>query len=85
MGWEVWRGALSEEPFADGFEQAHEREVDSEWVHASEVKNLMVRLDPSFNEKALGYGSFSEFVKSRNSIAALDESTQTRLIRLRQR
>lgn len=66
-------------------QQAHEREVDSEWVHASEVKNLMVRLDPSFNEKALGFGSFSEFVKSRNSIAALDESTQTRLIRLRQR
>jgi hypothetical protein len=66
-------------------QQAHEREVDSEWVHASEVKSLMVRLDPSFNEKALGFGSFSEFVKSRNSIAALDESTQTRLIRLRQR
>lgn len=66
-------------------QQAHAREVDSEWVHVSEVKNLMVRLDPSFNEKALGFGSFSEFVKSRNSIAALDESTQTRLIRLRQR
>ncbi|KQV24614.1 NYN domain-containing protein [Yonghaparkia sp. Root332] len=66
-------------------QQAHEREVDSEWVHASEVKNLMVRLDPSFNEKALGFGSFSEFVKSRNSIAALDESTQVRMIRLRQR
>ncbi|MFP5290207.1 MAG: NYN domain-containing protein [Actinomycetes bacterium] len=66
-------------------QQAHEREVDSEWVHASEVKNLMVRLDPSFNEKALGFGSFSEFVKSRNSIAALDESNQVRMIRLRQR
>ncbi len=66
-------------------QQAHEREADSEWVHASFVKNLMVRLDPAFNEKVLGFGSFSEFVKSHNSIAALDESSVTRMIRLRQR
>lgn len=66
-------------------QQAHEREADNEWVHASEVKNLMVRFDPAFNEKVLGFGSFSEFVKSHNSVAALDESSQTRMIRLRQR
>lgn len=61
---------------------AHERE-DDDWLHASEVKTQMKRMDPSFSEKSLGYRSFSEFVKSRNSVAELDESDQTRLIRLR--
>ncbi|SDE57702.1 NYN domain-containing protein [Auraticoccus monumenti] len=61
---------------------AHERE-DDDWLHASEVKTQMKRMDPSFSEKSLGYRSFSEFVKSRNSVAELDETDQTRLIRLR--
>lgn len=61
---------------------AHERE-DDDWLHASEVKTQMKRMDPSFSEKSLGYRTFSEFVKSRNSVAELDETDQTRLIRLR--
>lgn len=56
---------------------------DDEWLHASEVKTQMKRMDPSFSERALGYSSFSEFVKSRNSVAELDEREQTRLVRLR--
>lgn len=57
---------------------------DSEWAHASALKQQMKRLDPAFNEKALGYSSFTEFVKSRANIVELDESTQTRLVRLRE-
>jgi hypothetical protein len=43
----------------------------------------MKRMDPSFSEKALGYRSFSDFVKSRDAVAELDESNQIRLMRLR--
>jgi len=57
---------------------------DSEWAHASALKQQMKRLDPAFNEKALGYSSFTDFVKSRSNVVALDESTQTRLVRLRE-
>jgi hypothetical protein len=42
----------------------------------------MRRMDPSFSEKALGYRSFSDFVKSRGSVAELDETNPVRLIRL---
>lgn len=57
---------------------------DSEWAHASALKQQMKRLDPAFNEKALGYSSFTDFVKSRANVVELDESTQTRLVRLRE-
>jgi len=46
------------------------------------VKSQMRRMDPSFSEKALGYRSFSDFVKSRHSIAELDETDPVRLVRL---
>jgi uncharacterized LabA/DUF88 family protein len=55
---------------------------DADWLHSSEVKSQMKRMDPSFSEKALGYRSFSDFVKSRESIAELDETDPGRLIRL---
>lgn len=57
---------------------------DSEWAHASALKQQMKRLDPAFNEKALGYSSFTDFVKSRANVVELDESSQTRLVRLRE-
>ncbi len=57
---------------------------DADWAHASALKNQMKRLDPAFNEKALGYSSFSKFVKSRANIVELDESTQIHLVRLRE-
>jgi uncharacterized LabA/DUF88 family protein len=47
---------------------------DADWLQSSTVKNQMKRMDPSFSEKALGYRSFSDFVKSRDVIAELDES-----------
>jgi uncharacterized LabA/DUF88 family protein len=57
---------------------------DADWLHSSAVKSQMRRMDPSFSEKALGYRSFSDFVKSREAIAELDESDPVRLVRLKQ-
>ena len=58
----------------------HEKD-DVEWLHSSAVKGQMKRMDPSFSEKALGYRSFSDFIKSRDRVAELDESSTARLIR----
>ncbi len=55
---------------------------DVEWQHASAVKSLIKRLDPSFSEKALGHKSFSEFVKAHPDVAEVDESGNIVLIRL---
>jgi uncharacterized LabA/DUF88 family protein len=55
---------------------------DADWLHSSAVKSQMRRMDPSFSEKALGYRSFSDFVKSREGIAELDEADPVRLVRL---
>jgi hypothetical protein len=55
---------------------------DADWLHSSAVKNQMRRMDPSFSEKALGYRSFSDFVKSREPVAELDETNPARLVRL---
>jgi hypothetical protein len=43
----------------------------------------MKRMDPSFSEKSLGYRSFSDFVRSRDGVAELDETKPARLIRLK--
>jgi uncharacterized LabA/DUF88 family protein len=55
---------------------------DADWLHSSAVKSQMRRMDPSFSERALGYRSFSDFVKSRETIAELDETDPVRLVRL---
>jgi uncharacterized LabA/DUF88 family protein len=55
---------------------------DADWLHSFAVKSQMRRMDPSFRERALGYRSFSDFVKSRVSIAELDETSPARLVRL---
>jgi len=55
---------------------------DADWLHSSAVKSQMRRMDPSFSERALGYRSFSDFVKSREGIAELDETNPGRLVRL---
>src|SRR5213078_2651523 len=59
----------------------HEKD-DVDWLHSSAVKSQMKRMDPSFSEKALGYRSFSDFVKSREGVAELDETNRGRLVRL---
>ncbi len=55
---------------------------DADWLHSSAVKSQMRRMDPSFSEKALGYRSFSDFVKSREGVAEHDETDPVRLVRL---
>jgi NYN domain/OST-HTH/LOTUS domain len=55
---------------------------DADWLHSSAVKSQMRRMDPSFSERALGYRSFSDFVKSREAVAELDEKDPVRLVRL---
>jgi hypothetical protein len=55
---------------------------DADWLHSSTVKSQMRRMDPSFSERALGYRSFSDFVKSREAVAELDETNPVRLVRL---
>lgn len=56
---------------------------DDEWLHNSAVKAQMKRMDPSFSEKSLGFRSFSDFLRSRTDVIALDESSTTRLVKLR--
>ncbi|AEF34640.1 MULTISPECIES: NYN domain-containing protein [Mycobacteriaceae] len=56
---------------------------DVEWLHNSAVKAQMKRMDPSFSEKELGYKSFSDFLRSYSDLVELDESSTTRMVRLR--
>jgi hypothetical protein len=55
---------------------------DADWLHNSQVKEQMKRLDPSFSERRLGYRSFSDFLRSRGDRIELDESSTARLVRL---
>jgi len=61
---------------------SHEKD-DDDWLHNSVVKAQMKRMNPSFSEKSLGFKSFSDFLRSRSDIVELDESSTTRLVRLR--
>ncbi len=89
---EVDRNAVVEPPtskrastalLVKALELLGEKDDDSDWVHASTLKQQMKRLDSAFNERALGYESFTEFVKSRANLVELDESSPVRLVRAR--
>jgi len=56
---------------------------DVDWLHNSVVKAQMKRMNPSFSEKSLGFKSFSDFLRSRSDVVELDESTTTRMVRLK--
>ncbi|MBP2454176.1 NYN domain-containing protein [Mycolicibacterium lutetiense] len=60
-----------------------EKDDDVEWLHNSAVKRQMKRMDPSFSEKSLGFKSFSDFLRSRTDVVELDESSTTRMVKLR--
>ncbi len=62
----------------------HDKDDDAEWLDSSSVKNQLLRMDPAFNEKELGYSSFSEFANSFKFVE-LDATQQVRRIRLRRR
>jgi uncharacterized LabA/DUF88 family protein len=74
----------SVDPAADLLERALRLENDkdpSQWQHASAVKALITRLDPSFSEKALGHRSFTEFVAAHPDLAEMDETDN--IVRMR--
>lgn len=73
--------ALLERALRLGHDKAGDGE---EWLHSSAVKTQMRRMDPSFSEKALGFRSFSDFLKSRDAMAELSETGHERLVRSRE-
>ena len=56
---------------------------DADWILSTTVKNQMLRMNPAFNEKSLGYKNFSDFVKANNNLVELAEDGQIRRLRLR--
>ncbi|GAB3602442.1 NYN domain-containing protein [Microbacterium aureliae] len=73
------------DPVADLLERALRLETertDDEWVHASALKSLLKRMDPSFSEKALGYRSFTDYIAAHTKVAELKEDGNVRLVRL---
>ena len=58
---------------------------DDPWLHSGGVKSQMQRMDPSFNEKALGFSTFSDFLKSRGSVIETGKAPHAGRIRLRPR
>lgn len=56
---------------------------DVDWLHNSAVKAQMRRMDPSFSERSSGFRSFSDFLRSRSDVVELDETSTTRMVRLR--
>lgn len=61
----------------------HSKGDADEWLNTGTVKNQMRRMDPAFNEKPLGYRSFTDFLASRSDLAELHEDGPHRMIRLR--
>ncbi len=53
------------------------------WVLASVLKQQMKRLDAAFDEKTIGYKSFTEFVKAQSKVAELQEDGLARRVRLK--
>jgi hypothetical protein len=63
---------------------ARGKQDDDEWLNASTVKSQIKRLDPSFNEKSLGFRSFMDFVRAQAEQVEIRESGQQRFMRLRE-
>jgi len=59
------------------------KQDDDEWLNASTVKSQLKRLNPSFNERALGFRSFMDFVRAQADQVEIRESGQQRFMRLR--
>lgn len=61
----------------------HAKGDADEWLNTGTIKNQMRRMDPSFNEKPLGFRSFTDFLSSHGDLVELKEDGPQRLIRLR--
>jgi uncharacterized LabA/DUF88 family protein len=58
--------------------------TDDEWLHLGGVKSQMMRMDPTFNEKSLGFKSFSDFVKSREAQVDVAKGAPADRLKLRE-
>jgi len=74
---------LATELLVRALQIGHAKGDADEWLNTGTIKNQMRRMDPSFNEKPLGFRSFSDFLSSRSDLAELKEDGPQRLIRLR--
>ena len=55
------------------------------WVVASALKQQIKRLDAGFDEKKLGFKSFTDFIKAHPTLVELQEDGQNRRVRLKAR
>ncbi len=79
------RAKAPADPAGDLLERALRLETertDDEWVHASALKSLLKRMDPSFSEKGLGHKSFTDYIAAHPTVAELKEDGNIRLVRL---
>lgn len=58
---------------------------DDGWVNASPLKEQIKRLDTSFDEKKIGFKSFTDFLKAEKPLVELQEDGLSRRVRLRDR
>ena len=65
--------------------QARQNDDVDGWVVASALKQQIKRLDAGFDEKKLGYKSFTDFIKASPSLVELQEDGQNRRVRLKSR
>ena len=63
--------------------QLGQEKTDDEWQSSASVKSQMLRLDPTFQERALGFKTFTDFAQSLEKLVELDSGTTNRKIRLR--
>lgn len=56
-----------------------------EWAQYGELKNQMLRMDPAFSERPLGYRTFGDFVTSRPSVVEIAPGVGTGQPRVRLR
>ncbi|MEY2849279.1 MAG: hypothetical protein RI885_1946 [Actinomycetota bacterium] len=63
--------------------QLGQAKTDDEWQSSGTIKNQMLRMDPTFQERALGHKSFTDFVQSLDDLIELDDGHPSRRMRLR--
>lgn len=56
---------------------------NTDWQSASDVKRQMLRMEPGFQESALGFGNFTAFLASRQNLVEIDDSNNHVTLRLR--
>ncbi|TXN29715.1 NYN domain-containing protein [Lacisediminihabitans profunda] len=64
--------------------QLSQAKNDDEWLSSAAAKSQMLRMDPTFQERSLGFKSFTDFVRSLEDRIELDEKHPSRRLRLRQ-